>query len=559
VRNLRSVTRTRRLRCALALGAVLALLAPLGAAPATAGDDKLPPPSLTRYGAVEQRASAYLCTGYVACSKLGYTASGYRAVSDKMYWRMYSGHNCTNYAAYRMVKSGMPNTRPWSGGGNASEWGRYMARITDATPVVGSIAWWRANAPGTGSSGHVAYVEQVVSSTEIVISEDSWGGDFHWRRIRKVDGRWPSGFIHFNDKVLTNSAAPVVSGVPKVGVALMATAGTWKPAGTYAFQWYAGSAAIAGATAARFVPTPAQVGTRLAVRVTATRSGFATAAVTRPTTTNVAVGDLQNPAPPVVSGVPEVDEVLTATRGSWAPNPSATTIQWYAGATPIPGANAWTLRLGQAQIDQRVSAVVTAQAPGYRARKVTAPPTGPVLAGTIAVTRAFAVNGVARTGARLIVVPGDVSPADARASYSWLRDGVTIPGATSASYTVQPADVGSRLELLVRFDRTSYRSALQSVGAAGRVVTKPVLRTRTVGLTRRAVVVVRLAAPGVAAPRGEVTVRIGAKRYVGRVVDGRVRAVLTDLRPGWRRVSVRYAGRAYVLPAGAVDRVFVRR
>ena len=71
-----------------------------------------------------------------------------------MYWRMYGGHNCTNYAAYRMVKAGLPNTRPWSGGGNATYWGTSMKSLTNATPRVGAVAWWKAGStrqdlPGT--------------------------------------------------------------------------------------------------------------------------------------------------------------------------------------------------------------------------------------------------------------------------------------------------------------------------------------------------------------------------------------------------------------------------
>ena len=97
-----------------------------------------------------------------------------------MYWRMYSGHNCTNYAAYRMVKSGLPNERPWSGGGNATYWGTSMPRITDDVPRVGAVTWWKANTGPAGSAGHVGYVEQVISDDEIIVSQDSWGGDFSW-------------------------------------------------------------------------------------------------------------------------------------------------------------------------------------------------------------------------------------------------------------------------------------------------------------------------------------------------------------------------------------------
>ncbi|MDO9498376.1 MAG: hypothetical protein Q7J48_21900, partial [Nocardioides sp.] len=100
-------------------------------APSTADEGRLDEPSLSKYDAVEQRASAYLCTGYVGCAEAGYSHAGYRTAANTMWWRMYTGHNCTNYAAYRMVKSGLPNERPWTGGGNASEWGLKKAGITD--------------------------------------------------------------------------------------------------------------------------------------------------------------------------------------------------------------------------------------------------------------------------------------------------------------------------------------------------------------------------------------------------------------------------------------------
>src|SRR5687767_3844799 len=86
--------------------------------------------------------NTYLCSGYEGCRQAGYSDAGYGAVSGRMYWRMYSGHNCTNYAAYRVIKAGGPAERPWSGGGNASEWGLQMRNITDQRPSVGAIAWW---------------------------------------------------------------------------------------------------------------------------------------------------------------------------------------------------------------------------------------------------------------------------------------------------------------------------------------------------------------------------------------------------------------------------------
>ncbi len=56
--------------------------------------------------------------------------------------------------------------------------------------------------------GDVAYVERVVSPSEIYVSEDNWGGDFRWRKITRSGGRWPQGFIHLKD-VAAPSPGPV--------------------------------------------------------------------------------------------------------------------------------------------------------------------------------------------------------------------------------------------------------------------------------------------------------------------------------------------------------------
>ena len=162
-------------------------------------------------GGFQVAASSYLCTGYTSCAQRGYPHAGYQAVSGTQFWRMTAGHNCTNYAAYRMVQNGMSNTRPWAGTGNAYNWGPANAGRRSATPRVGAVAWWKANVKGAGRLGHVAYVERVVSADEIIISEDNWGGNFHWRRVKRSSG-WPSGFLSFAPP----AAAPVRSdGSPK--------------------------------------------------------------------------------------------------------------------------------------------------------------------------------------------------------------------------------------------------------------------------------------------------------------------------------------------------------
>jgi hypothetical protein len=128
------------------------------------------PGSAVQTDATAVPTSEFLCRGFDACQKAGMPHAGYKTAKSKMYWNMYAGINCTNYVAYRMIQAGGSATRPpqlKTGKGNATYWGPSFGY--NATPMVGSIAWWKAGTNGGGSAGHVAYVEQVVSATEIVI------------------------------------------------------------------------------------------------------------------------------------------------------------------------------------------------------------------------------------------------------------------------------------------------------------------------------------------------------------------------------------------------------
>jgi surface antigen len=141
--------------------------------------------------------SSTLCTGYPGCASAGYSDAGYGAASGINYWGMTpTGHNCTNYAAYRLIQNGV-DASYLQGQGNAYQWGGVALShgiAVDGNPRVGDIAWWDRNSGGS-QDGHVAYVEQV-SSGYIITSEDNLDGDFRWARLTP-GGYYPTGFIHF--------------------------------------------------------------------------------------------------------------------------------------------------------------------------------------------------------------------------------------------------------------------------------------------------------------------------------------------------------------------------
>jgi hypothetical protein len=72
------------------------------------------------------------------------------------------------------------------------------------------------------------------------------------------------------------AAVPTVSGIPVTGQVLTGTPGTWSAQGlTLGYQWLRDGAPIAGASAATYSLVAADAGHAIALRVTATRAGYA--------------------------------------------------------------------------------------------------------------------------------------------------------------------------------------------------------------------------------------------------------------------------------------------
>ncbi len=162
---------------------------------------------LTGLGASAQAFTVF-CTGKTKAQVAACDTSGYAAVMDKMHWRMYGGHNCTNYVAYRLQKNGVPEPRILMG--NARDWhtnAKKLGYVVDNRPAVGAIAQW------SKASSHVAYVEEV-GPNHLVLSEDSYTSKT-FRRYQVVTGAswYPERFIHFKD--LGAPAAPVPAPAPK--------------------------------------------------------------------------------------------------------------------------------------------------------------------------------------------------------------------------------------------------------------------------------------------------------------------------------------------------------
>jgi surface antigen len=499
-----------------------------------------------------------LCVGYAACAQAGMSHAGYRGASDAMYWRMYAGHNCTNYAAYRMVLGGLPNERPWSGGGNATYWGSSMSEITDRTPAVGSVAWWRAGVYPAGSAGHVAYVERVVSADEIIVSQDSWGGDFSWARVTRSRG-WPSGFIHFHDVPLDNTAPPTLTGTPRVGSVLQASAGTWSvPEVATAFQWRVGGVVVPGAGGHTLSLTEDMLGKRVRVAVTASRLGYPTTVAASPATAPVQVGRIQSTSPPTVSGEPRVDATLTANAGLWNTTPDAVAYQWRADGRAVPGAVGASYVPGPDLVGRALSLTVTARKSGYADVAVTSAATAPVGPGTLQVTGTPELDGTSRPGStvRLTSVP---TASGATAAVQWLRGGQPVEGAQGVSYAVTAADLSARLRARVTLTRPGYTTVVATTTSTSRVRWGSTLEVSVRPGAGRLSVSGRASAAG--SPLAAGTVRVwtaGVLRGEVPVRGGVVRGRVEGLPPGPQRVRLVLRHTPTTAAQAAVSRVVVR-
>jgi surface antigen len=488
-------------------------------------------------------ASQTICQGFDFCANRGYSHQGYKTAKSRMYWNMYSGINCTNYVAYRMIRNGGSVTRPVQlrpGRGNATYWGTSFG--FDHTPMVGSIAWWKANVPGAGSAGHVAYVEQVVSPTEIVISESNYGSEFSWRRITSR-GPWPSGFIHYRDIALRATVAPAITGTAKVGVPLRASTGTWSPAGSYTYQWSANGVAIAGATTSSFTPTAAQLGRRIGVTVVARRTSYVSGSSSSVPTAATAPGTQTVTTGPTISGTVQVDQTLTVDPGLYAPTPGSVTLQWLADGVPIEGATSTTYRPTQDVADKRLTVTVTTVTAGYTTLITTSAPTDPVLAPDITVAQPGGVEGPLLVGQTLTADPGVLEPRDAKATYVWMRDGAPMPVVTGRQYVVKPLDIGRRISVQVHLTRPGYRDKALVLGPVAGVKAPSNLKVRVATWrARTAVVKVMVTSPDSRRAAANVWVKMQGKRHLIRLVGGVGKIRITDLRPGVRTLIALYVG-----------------
>jgi hypothetical protein len=216
--------------------------------------------------------------------------------------------------------------------------------------------WYRAGQPITGATAKT-YTTKVhdLEKTLTVRVTGSQAGYTTKTVTSAVFGPIRTG-------VLT-APTPRIPAAPKVGQKLTAGVGTWTAGTTLKYQWYRNGTTISGAQGKSYTAGAADRGKVLTVRVTGSRTGYATKTVTSAKSRAVAAGTLKS-AVPRISGTAKAGQRLSVNRGSWT---SGTTLtqRWYRNGAAIAGATGTSYTLKSADAGRTITVKVTGSKTGY--------------------------------------------------------------------------------------------------------------------------------------------------------------------------------------------------
>ncbi len=296
----------------------------------------------------------------------------------------------------------------------------------------------------------------------------------------------------------SNTALPVISGTAQDGQTLSASTGSWTgtPPFSYTYQWESCNAAgsscanISGATAATLALNPTYVGDTTRVVVTASNQAGPGQAATSAATSVVTALAPSNTAVPVINGTAQDGQTLSTTTGTWSGTPPLSyAYQWQScngsggSCSNIAGATASTLTLSSSLVGETVRVIVTASnsaastpADSQATTQITAAP--PVN------TALPQISGTTTDGSTLSASNGSWTGTPPLSyNYQWQSCNSTgascsrISGATSATYTLSPSDVGSTLRVVVTASNAPGQPVPATSGATAVVAAAPPANT----------------------------------------------------------------------------------
>ena len=265
------------------------------------------------------------------------------------------------------------------------------------------------------------------------------------------------------------SDVPTILGTVRVGSKVTALPGDWTAGTALSYQWVASGATISGATSSTYTPTASVVGKALAVRVTGTKAGYASATASS-AETKVAPGVL-SAATPTLSGTVRVGSKVTAKPGAWTSGTSLS-YQWYASGSKISGATSSTYTPSSGAKGKTLTVKVTGKKSGYTT--VTRTSAGTKVAAGVLSAPKPTIKGTVKVGGTVSVARGTWKPGATSYRYQWKVGGTSVKGATRSSYTIPAKYAGKKLTVTVTGSRSGYttRSVTSSSATVLRVYSR---------------------------------------------------------------------------------------
>ena len=280
---------------------------------------------------------------------------------------------------------------------------------------------------------------------------------------------------------------------------------------------------------------------------------FESVQATSPGVTGV-LGDAPTVTTPAsITGTGKVGSTLTATGPVWSTTPASESRRWFRDATPIEGQTGATYDVVPADLGTTVTVRYTASTPGYADGTATSNGILGINGDAPVATTPARATGSGRVGTTLTAVePVWSLPGTTSTGRQWLSNGTPIAGATGATYTVTPGDVGDQIAVRFTGEKAGHSSGGSTsapvVGSKFVSATVAKLAKAKIPTTKKGKVTITVSAPGLAAPLGAVQVKEGTQ-LLGQATltagnRGTVVVKLPKLKKGKHRLTAVYLGDA---------------
>jgi hypothetical protein len=267
---------------------------------------------------------------------------------------------------------------------------------------------------------------------------------------------------------LLSTPTPTMSGTWRIGQELRVNTGVWDEGVILDYQWQRNSVNIRGAILPTYKLTNSDLNSTIGVIVTGSKVGFPRVSRTSP------ISPSNWAQTPLIVGQPRVGETLSADPGNWPIDKifsyknTTFTYQWLRNKNFIPGAVFSNYKLTESDSGSEISVSVTSKTPvAFTSRGASRWVSVNRVSNSVNVqvlpnltsTPVPSIEGEAIFGkeGRLSVVTGQWDT-DVNLSFTWLRNGKPIPGATNQNYNLSIEDIGQSLNVQVTGTKNGFLS-----------------------------------------------------------------------------------------------------